>query len=165
MTEKNKNVLLGILILGIVSMTIAFAALSTSLRIGGTANVPEAKWDIHFENWLEAKPSTNLAGIENKAVQTHAATITNGTLIEGLQVSLMQPGDTTSYTFDIVNDGTISALLNDFETTIEAKVAPANTESASTSDLTYEFTDVSRASSSVGGEAFETRVKISSNLS
>ena len=140
MKENTKNILLGVLIVGLVAMTVAFAALSTTLRIGGTANVAEAKWDIHFENWTEAKPATRADGTTNTASQSTAATMapsTKGTLISGLVVELPRPGDTTSYTFDIVNDGTINAKLSDFEQTISAKVAPANTETADTNDLTY----------------------------
>ena len=140
MNNKNKNILLGVLIVGVLSMTIAFAALSTRLRISGTANIPEAKWDIHFENWAQARPRMSLANVENRASQTTAATITEseekGTLISGLVVSLAQPGDIMEYTFDIVNDGTMVGLLNNFNKTISATVTGSQT-AANTNDLTY----------------------------
>ena len=154
MNNKNKNILLGVLVVGVLSMTIAFAALSTRLNISGTANVAEAKWDIHFESWSQDKPQNNLAGVANKAVETTAATITEtaqkGTLISGLVVSLAQPGDTISYRFNIVNDGTMVGLLDSFNKTISATVANSQT-TANTNDL--EYTVVCGAEAQKGSQA------------
>ena len=47
--NKNKNILLGVLIVGIISMTVAFAALSTRLNINGTANILNS-WCVGFDN-------------------------------------------------------------------------------------------------------------------
>ena len=129
---RKKNILLGVLVVGVISMTVAFAALSTNLRINGTANVAATRWNIHFDNWTMAKPNTNVAGVTNTATQTQAAALsqsTNTTLINGLEVNLAQPGDTMSYTFDVVNDGTIDAKLDNFDAGI--------TSASSTSDLEY----------------------------
>ena len=46
MSNKNKNILLGVLIVGIISMTVAFAALSTRLNINGTAKVSSFRKEI-----------------------------------------------------------------------------------------------------------------------
>ena len=37
------------LIVAVLGLTVAFAALSQTLTINGTANVDAASWDIHFE--------------------------------------------------------------------------------------------------------------------
>ena len=141
MRENTKNILLGLLVVGLIGMTIAYAALSTTLTISGTANVAEAKWDIHIERWVEMWPSTNLAGVANTAVETQAPSsspLGEGTLISGLAVSLPQPGDTISYTFNIVNDGTINAKLSSFVPSMTAtKVVNDATVEANTDDLTY----------------------------
>ena len=131
--NDRKNILLVVLVIGVISMTVAFAALSTNLRINGTANVAATRWNIHFDNWTMAKPNINVAGVTNTATQTQAATLTpttNTTLISGLVVNLAQPGDTMSYTFNIVNDGTIDAVLDSFDAQM--------TSASSTSDLEYE---------------------------
>lgn len=130
--NDRKNILLGVLVVGVISMTVAFATLSTNLRINGTVNVAATRWNIHFDNWTMAKPNINVAGVANTATQTKAATlspVTNTTLINGLEVNLAQPGDTMSYTFDVVNDGTIDAKLDNFDAGI--------TSASSTSDLEY----------------------------
>ena len=115
MKENTKNVLLGVLIVGLVAMTVAYAALSTTLRISGTASVPAVSWDIHFANWqLVATNSTAGATFQNTAVATPVANLTqsNGTKVEGINVALYQPGDNVRYTFNIVNAGTIDAKLS-----------------------------------------------------
>ena len=108
MKSNSKNVLLVTLIVGIISMTVAYAALSTTLRISTGAKVAATKWDIHFENLtLVANAS------ENTGEVVHPAQIQgNTTQISGLVVDLKKPGDKITYTFDIVNDSDIDAKLN-----------------------------------------------------
>ena len=51
MDNKKKNILLGVLIAGVVSMTVAFAALATNLKINGTTNIAATRWNVHFQNF------------------------------------------------------------------------------------------------------------------
>ena len=122
MKENTKNVLLGVLIVGLVAMTVAYAALSTTLRISGTASVPATTWNVHFDNWTKADGTTNTAtngsplaslvsGQQNRGTAS-AITVTNGTAVDDVAIELFQPGDNVSYDFDIVNSGTIDAKLN-----------------------------------------------------
>jgi len=50
MNERKKNILLAVLVVGIISMTVAYAALSTTLNINGSASVQniDQSWNIHF---------------------------------------------------------------------------------------------------------------------
>ena len=122
MNTRNKNILLGVLIVGVLSMTVAFAALSTRLNIGGTTQVASTTWNIHFDNWDDDTESTvqNEFGTQqNTAVYPSAADLTkslapNITKVEGINVTLKQPNDYVRYTFEIVNDGTIDATLQNF---------------------------------------------------
>ena len=118
MSEKSKNILLGVLIVGLVSMTVAYAALSTSLQINGTANVAATTWDIHFANVEVDKANTTGASENSNGVITTMGTLDNaldstnrsiGTAFSGLVVDLAKPGDKATITFDIVNAGTIDA--------------------------------------------------------
>ena len=124
--NNKKNVLLAVLIVGIVAMTVAFAALSTNLRISGTASVPSTNWNIHFANWALDTASTVTVGSntqQNTAVyptvaQLQQSLAPNVTLVEGLNITLYQPNDYAKYTFNIVNDGTIDASLDNFTHTM-----------------------------------------------
>ena len=103
-------------------MTIAFAALSTTLRIGGTASVPGTTWNIHFQNWAVDTASTVTVGSniqQNTAVypsvnELQMSLKPNVTKVENLNVTLYQPGDYAKYTFQIINEGTIDADLQNF---------------------------------------------------
>ena len=50
MNSKTKNILIAVLLVGIISMTIAYASLSQVLNINGTAQLQNrsASWNIHF---------------------------------------------------------------------------------------------------------------------
>ena len=92
------------LVVAVLGLTVAFAALSQTLTINGTASVDSASWDIHF---------ANLTGpdIEGGAEAQGSPTL-NATTISGLNMSVTKPGDSVTYYFDIVNAGTIDAVLN-----------------------------------------------------
>ena len=120
MDTKKKNILLGVLIVGVVAMTVAFAALSTNLRINGSANVAATSWNIHFYNWQKVDLAQGTTGHTNTASspavnQLSTSDSTNITKVEGVNVTLNQPGDIAKYTFEIVNDGSITARLSNFE--------------------------------------------------
>ena len=122
MNTKTKNILLIVLGVAVVGMTVAFAALSSQLKIQGTASVPNVSWNIHFQNWDDNTEDTVTYGgntHQNTAVFPAASTLTktlspNVTKVDGLNVTLYQPGDYASYTFEIINEGTIDASLDNF---------------------------------------------------
>ena len=101
--EKERNVkllIISILFMLIAGLTVAFAALSTTLNINGTAYLDAAKWGIRFENLsspikIGSATTTGTAKIE----ETKAAEITD------MNVSLSIPGDKIVYTVDLVNKG------------------------------------------------------------
>ena len=49
-TRKIKIISLCALLVAVLGLTVAFAALSQTLTIKGSAAVNAASWDIHFEN-------------------------------------------------------------------------------------------------------------------
>ena len=146
MSEKSKNILLGVLIVGLVSMTVAYAALSTTLTINGTANVDATRWDIHFANVQNVTGQNNLLAGTNEGTVTSMGTLdseslsttgTNnatGTLIDNLIVSLQKPGDWVKVNFDIVNAGTIDAKLGSFNKSI-VKTTPATPTTTEENDI------------------------------
>jgi hypothetical protein len=58
--ERNgKNLIIAALLITVVSLSVAFAAtLSSSLSINGTANISEAKWNVHFASATKTEEST-----------------------------------------------------------------------------------------------------------
>ena len=113
MQGKTKNVLLAVLVVGLVSMTVAYAAFSTSLTISSSAKVNNTKWEVKIDNFANAGAQANLNGGTSEAVVTMPGT-TSGTTISGLEVKFMKPGDVVKFTFNLKNTGDIAAKLNGF---------------------------------------------------
>ena len=102
MKKKKNSSFLVIALLLIVTISIGYAALSTTLNINGTSTIKTQTWDVHFAN---VKVTTNTG-----ATVTKAPTITEGKTTEvTYNVALNQPGSVYEFTVDVVNGGTIAA--------------------------------------------------------
>ena len=111
--RRTKALVIVVLLIVFMGLTVAFAALSTTLNINGTAYLDAAKWGIRFENLssptkIGSATTTGTAKIE----ETKSAEIT------GINVSLSTPGDKVTYTVDLVNKGTINAKIDNIEKTV-----------------------------------------------
>ena len=111
--RRTKALVIVVMLIVVAGLTVAFAALSTTLNINGTAYLDAAKWGIKFENLssptkIGSATTTGTAKIE----ETKAAEIT------GINVSLSTPGDKVTYTVDLVNEGTINAKIDNIEKTV-----------------------------------------------
>ena len=111
--RRTKALVIVVLLIVVAGLTVAFAALSTTLNINGTAYLDAAKWGIRFENLssptkIGSATTTGTAKIE----ETKAAEITD------MNVNLMAPGDKVTYTVDLVNKGTINAKIDNIEKTV-----------------------------------------------
>ena len=111
--RRTKALVVVVLLIVIAGLTIAFAALSSSLNINGTAYLDAAKWGIRFENLSSPTKigSVTITGTA-KIEETKSAEIT------GINVSLSTPGDKVTYTVDLVNKGTINAKIDNIEKTV-----------------------------------------------
>ncbi len=106
--ERKVRVLsIAALLVAVLGLTVAFAALSQTLTINGSATVDTATWDIHFE-----KTSDKATEVEGAATFTEPTL--SGTAIENFSATLTKPGDSVTYYFDIVNKGTVDAVVSDY---------------------------------------------------
>ena len=87
----------------IVAMTIAYAVMSSTLSINGSAKMESASWDIHFANVTSS--SIGDASFSMPHIQD--------TTLNDFDVTLTKPGDSVTYSFSVVNDGNMSARLTD----------------------------------------------------
>ena len=111
--RRTKALVIVVLLIVIAGLTVAFAALSTTLNINGTAYLDAAKWGIKFENLSEpVKVGTASTSGTAKIEETKSAEI------NGINVNLSIPGDKVTYTVDLVNEGTINAKIDNIEKTI-----------------------------------------------
>lgn len=101
--KRNRRLLLLVLLL---SITVGYALLSTTLKINGTASIKANTWDIHFDHINE------VSGSVDADVYPH---ITDEGNI-AYEVTLSQPGDFYEFEVDAVNGGTVNAKLSELPT-------------------------------------------------
>ncbi len=94
------------LVFGIIGITVAFAAIQTTLQITGTATMNTATWGVKFEN-LSSPALTGSASV------TTAPTLAD-TSIGAFAVEITKPGDAIVYTFDVTNTGSLNAKIGTF---------------------------------------------------
>ncbi len=115
-TENSKKTLyliLGLLLLSICSLTIVYAAMSAVLRISGNSEVSASNWDIHLAN-----PS-----VKSGSVHNNLPTISGNSLSFNATLSL--PGDYYEFNVDVVNEGTIDAMIDSVSITPELSTEQA----------------------------------------
>lgn len=105
--RKIKTLSLVALIVAVLGLGVAFAALSSKLTINGSAKAQAGSWNIHFAKTLDMPTQT-----------TGDASFTEPTLsdtsILGFKATVTKPGDSVTYYFDIVNSGTVDALVDNY---------------------------------------------------
>lgn len=108
--RSGKNLVIFGLFLVILFMSVGFAALSSNLKIEGNTKIKGNSWNVHFTNL--GTPSTFGAPTVDTepSLDPTFTTLTYG-------VTLNQPGDSYSFTVDVINSGSIDAKLNSISNT------------------------------------------------
>ena len=99
--RKRYNILFIVLLL-FLFLGIGYAYLTTNLNINGTSVVNRASWDVYFNNIQVSSGSVS---------PNSAATIGSNNLTVSYSVTLDKPGDFYEFTVDVVNGGTIDAMI------------------------------------------------------
>ena len=100
---KDRKVLtLGLCLVAVCvfTLTIAYAALNAVLTIQGSAQVTSSNWDVHLAN----------PKVTNGSVTTTVPTLTTGKSLT-FSTTLNMPGDFYEFTVDVVNSGSIDAMI------------------------------------------------------
>lgn len=133
--EKNnkiKNVLLGILLVAVLTLSIAFAALSATLTINAQATVKNGTaWSVKFQE--KSGQSAICVASSNASVKTQP-TITS-TSFSGLVAEFKAPGDKVVCTWEVTNAGSIDAKIATF-----TKGTPTSSDASVTSKINYSLT-------------------------
>ena len=99
--RKTLYIILSIVLISIFSLTIVYAALSVTLNIQGSAQVSSANWDIHLYN----------VKVTSGSVSGTTPSITSPTTAT-FSTTLNMPGDFYEFTIDVVNNGSIDAMID-----------------------------------------------------
>ena len=100
-TKKLGAIIITGLIIMIVSVSIAYAALSETLTISGSGTVTSIDWDLSMGFYSGYKYGT----------ATYTTPVVNGTTIS-YSVNLKKPGDTVELIFKVYNKGDIKAEVS-----------------------------------------------------
>ena len=101
---KDRKVLtLGLCLVAVCvfTLTIAYAALNAVLTISGSAQVTSANWDIHLAN----------PKVTSGSATTDIPSITSGKTLT-FNTTLNMPGDFYEFTVDVVNGGSLDAMID-----------------------------------------------------
>ena len=98
--RKTLSIILCLVLISVLTLTIAYAALNAVLTIQGNAEVTASTWNIYLDNAILSPGSED----------TSNPTITGTNKVE-FQTTLNQPGDFYEFTVDVVNAGTIDAMI------------------------------------------------------
>lgn len=130
----------GSLIVAIVGLTVAYAAMSSTLTISGNATMKTASWNVAFDPTINSVVASgynnNTAGIVCGTAKVDATTITN------ISAAFSKPGDTCTYKFKIKNTGTIDARLSSIITNPPSGIVcnGSNTNAMECGNITYKLT-------------------------
>ena len=107
--KKTNRKFIVIAVILLLTISIGYAALSTTLTINGTANIASSSWLVYFTN----------VEVATGSVTATTAPTTSGTSTTTLTwvVSMDTPGQFYEYTVDVKNDGTIDAMLGSLSNT------------------------------------------------
>lgn len=119
--RKIKIISLVALLVTVLGLTVAFAALSQTLTINGSANVDSATWNIHFEeqNYFASCRTYYLGesgmNYNDDDTHCHGNGLSNDKKIININYYLTRPGNAEEIDFRIVNEGTIDAVIDDIK--------------------------------------------------
>ena len=94
----------GALLVSVITLTIAYAVLSTTLKIKGTAKINSATWNVN----ITAGDDFTTYGRAKFGYPT-----IKSTTISDMKVELYQPGDGVKFPFTVRNDGSLDAKLKE----------------------------------------------------
>lgn len=141
--RKIKALSLVALVVAVIGLTVAFAALSQTLTINGSANIDAATWDIHFANLSTGATTGGASVVKEPSIKSNADGKAS-TVIGDYDVILTKPGDSITYTFDVNNAGTVDARLSVLTKastlTCESNVGVDNDATIVCDGLTYSLT-------------------------
>lgn len=121
--RKTRILVIVALLFAIISVSIGYAAMSTTLRINGSATMDTSKWKIRFKNLSDPI-------IQGDASVLVAPTLSD-TIIETYKVKLSKNGDSVTYTFDVTNESSnMDAIIGTY-----TKQTPTCTGSTSDANI------------------------------
>ena len=99
--RKTLYIVLSLVMICVFTLTVVYAALNAVLEINGNAEVSAAEWDIRLEN----------PKVKNGSVNNNLPVI-SGNKEASFTATLNNPGDFYEFSIDVVNNGSIDAMID-----------------------------------------------------
>ena len=132
--RKTLYFILGIIFISLISLTVVYASLSVVLNISGSSEITASSWNIHLDN----------VKVKSGSVAANAPVISGNSTL-AFEVELNTPGEFYEFTVDVVNEGSIDAMIDSVVKTpeltteqakyIKYEVTYENGESISTNQI------------------------------
>ncbi|MBR3721101.1 MAG: DUF11 domain-containing protein [Clostridia bacterium] len=164
MNKKNKSALIGGLLAIIVLMATGYAAFSTTLTIGSSANV-SSTWNVAFDTTKTSGTSviTPTTGAGGSTAPTGTVSYGNNGQSATVTAALHQPGDKVVFTLTIKNTGTINATLGD-ATLSNASGCTISSKTCTSANGNIKFTAENPAATSLAASTGTTTIKVTAEF-
>lgn len=103
-TRSSRRIIMSVLLVALMLTSVAYAILQTTLNISGTVTKKGGTWDIHFAN-LGTPVLGGTGTSQSAAIDSNTTNFTFG-------ATLAAPGDSVTYNFDVVNGGSLDAVIS-----------------------------------------------------
>ena len=107
MSGNNGKKYSSLIIIILLVISIGYAALNSTLNINGRSSISKNTWSVYFDNIKIMSDSVEAVKVP---------TITDNTTID-FEIQLNIPGDFYEFTVDVVNDGSIDAMIESINKT------------------------------------------------
>ena len=102
MKRNDKKLYIYLIIIVFFCVSFGYAVLNSTLTINGKSNISKNTWDLYFENIM----------IKDGSVEAVKAPVIENNINVDFEVNLNLPGEFFEFTVDIVNSGTIDAMID-----------------------------------------------------
>ena len=111
MRRNNKNKIFLYFLIVVFTISVGYAAINRTLNITGNSEIKQNTWDIYFDNIIVKSGSVSADSLPVIDATTKSTVSFN--------VMLNLPGDFYEFTVDVVNHGTIDAMIDSIVKTPE----------------------------------------------
>ena len=101
MRSNKQDLYIFIIMIALIGLTIGYAILNSTLNINGKSTISKNTWDIYFDNVVVKDDSVEAVKVP---------TVADKTTVD-FEVALNLPGDFYEFTVDVVNGGSIDAMI------------------------------------------------------
>lgn len=106
--KRKRSLYSAIIVLLLVSIGLGYSIINSSVNLTGSVGITKTTWSIYFDN---------LNIIQGSALQTQTYSLNNNKTNITLNLQFASPGEKYELYAEVVNDGTLDAMLSDLSVT------------------------------------------------